>query len=132
MSGTPTSIRPRPDDILDSLVTIVSTAESEIVFVTCVDEHGYAGDSEAYASIDRPKSALPLEHVLQFPREQRSNSIMVSSRAVAPLDSIAEEDLDFTRNLIAAAAGESIEVLDHVLIRDFEHLKLRDHSDLWD
>lgn len=132
MPATPTSTRPRPDDILDSLITIVSTAESEIVFVTCVDEHGYAGDSEAYASIDRPKSALPLEHVLQLPREQRSNSIMVTSRATAPLDSIAEEDLDFTRKLIAAAAGESIEVLDHVLIRDFEHLKLRDHSDLWD
>jgi len=132
MSGTPTSIRPGPDDILDSLVTIVSSAETEIVFVTCVDEHGYAGESEAYASKDQPKSALPIEHVLQFPKEERSDTIMVTSRAAAPLDSIAPEDLDFTRDFIAMAADEGIEVLDHVLVRDGEHLRLRDHCDLWD
>ncbi|MGH2702575.1 MAG: JAB domain-containing protein [Actinomycetota bacterium] len=131
MSATHTSIRPRPDDILDSLTTIVSSAEGEIVFVTCVDEHGYAGESEAYASKDQPKSALPLEHVMQFPKEQRSSAIMVTSRAAAPLDSIAPEDLEFTRDFIAAAEAEGIEVLDHVLVRDREHLRLRDHTDLW-
>lgn len=131
MSSTPTTIRPSPDEILGSLVTIVSSAEGEMVFVTCVDEHGYAGDSEAYTSIDQPKSALPLELLLQFPKEQEIDTIMVTSRAAAPLDSIAADDLDFTRDLIAAATGDGIEVLDHVLVRDGEHLKLRDHTDLW-
>jgi hypothetical protein len=131
MSSTPTTIRPRLDEILGSLVTIVSSAEGEMVFVTCVDEHGYAGDSEAYASIDQPKSALPLELLMQFPKELEIDTIMVTSRAAAPLDSIAKADLDFTRDLIAAAACDGIEVVDHVIVRDGEHLRLRDHTDLW-
>ena len=131
MSSTPTTIQPGPDEILGSLVTIVSTAEGEMVFVTCVDEHGYAGDSEAYASTDQPKSALPLELLMEFPKEQEIDTIMVTSRAVGPLDAVAAEDLDFTRDLIATAADHGIKVLDHVLVRDGEHLRLRDHTDLW-
>lgn len=131
MSTTPTTIRPGPDEILGSLVTIVSSAEGEMVFVTCVDEHGFAGDSEAYASTDQPKSALPLELLMEFPKEQEIDTIMVTSRAVGPLDAVAAEDLDFTRDLIAVAADDGIEVLDHVLVRDGEHLRLRDHTDLW-
>lgn len=131
MSTTPTTIRPGPDEILGSLVTIVSSAEGEMVFVTCVDEHGFAGDSEAYASTDQPKSALPLELLMEFPKEQEIDTIMVTSRAVGPLDAVTAEDLDFTRDLIAVAADDGIEVLDHVLVRDGEHLRLRDHTDLW-
>ena len=131
MSSTPTTIRPGPDEILGSLVTIVSSAEGEMVFVTCVDEHGFAGDSEAYASTDQPKSALPLELLMEFPKEQEIDTIMVTSRAVGPLDAVTAEDLDFTRDLIAVAADDGIEVLDHVLVRDGEHLRLRDQTDLW-
>ena len=132
MSPAPTTSRHPEDEILESLVPIVSIADGEIVFVTCVDDKGRPGESEVYSSRDRPKGALPLELVLQFPVEMRVGTILVTSRAAGSLDPIAAEDLDFTRELIAAAAGEGIEVLDHVLVKDGEHLKLRDHTDLWD
>ena len=132
MSPAPASTaRPRPDDIVDSLTTILSSVEGEVVFVTCIDEHGYAGDSEAYASLEQPKNTLPFEHLLSFPKELQSDTILVTSRAAGTLRDVAESDLEFTRSLIEAAAAEGIEVLDHVLVKDGDYLKLRATTDLW-
>jgi DNA repair protein RadC len=123
--------RRRPDDIIGSLTTILSTVEGEMVFVTCVDEDGFVGDSEAYASKDQPKSSLPFEHLFNFPQAQGADAIVVTSRAAGSLEAIAESDLEFTRALIDAADSREIEVLDHVLVHDGEHLGLRAVTDLW-
>ncbi|MGH2751822.1 MAG: JAB domain-containing protein [Actinomycetota bacterium] len=126
-----TTVRPRPDDIIDSLTKILSSVEGEVVFLTCVDQHGYVGDSEAYASKDQPKSSLPLEHLFSFPHEQGIDTVMVTSRASESLESIAESDIEFTTALLDAAETEGIEVLDHVLVKDGEHRSLRALTDLW-
>lgn len=132
MTPAPTTAGALPDKILESLTTIVSSADGEIVFVTCIDEHGYVGDSEAYASEDQPKSALPLELLFSFPKELGVDTVLVTSRGIDSLDFIAEGDLEFTRNLIATADEEGIEVLDHVIVRDGRPIKLREETDLWD
>ena len=129
-SSTSTDRR-RPKEILESLTTILSTLDGEIVFVTCVDEDGFVGDSEAYASRDQPKGSLPFEHLFSFPQEQGVHSIMVTSRATDSLEAISESDIEFTRALIDAADAREIEVLDHVLVMDGECLGLRAITDLW-
>ncbi|MGH2698023.1 MAG: JAB domain-containing protein [Actinomycetota bacterium] len=123
--------RRRPEEIIQSLTTIISSAGGEIVFVTCVDADGFVGDSEAYASEDQPKSSLPLELLFSFPQEQGVDTVMVASRASESLEVISESDLQFTRELIAAGGSEGIEVLDHVLVMNGEYRRLRPMTDLW-
>jgi len=72
MAPTSTPVHRRPEQLIDSLTTIVSTSEGEVVFVTCVDEDGNAGDSEAFASRDRPKDSLPMELLFLLPRRRGS------------------------------------------------------------
>ncbi|MDQ3772653.1 MAG: hypothetical protein M3343_11285 [Actinomycetota bacterium] len=131
LSTAPTTA-PRPDDIIESLATIVSGVDSEIVFITCVDQDGYVSDSEAYASKDQPKTSLPLEHLFSFPRTLGMGTIMVTSRACEPLGTVGEDDLEFTRGLLEAASAEGVEVLDHVVVRDGDYRRLREITDLWD
>jgi hypothetical protein len=117
--------------LIDSLTKIVSTSEGEVVFVTCVDEDGYAGDSEAFASRDRPKDSLPMELLFLLPQEKGVDTLMVTSRAAAPLESFADSDLAFTRALIDEARARGMEVLDHVLVSDGDHKGMRAATDLW-
>lgn len=131
MGPTSTSVGPRPEQIIESLTTIVSKSDGEVVFVTCVDEDGYVGDSEAYASTDKPKSSLPMELLFSWPEEQGVDTVIVTSRAAGPLESLAESDIVFTRALIDEAESRGIEVMDHVLVRDGEHRKMRAATDLW-
>jgi len=131
MAPTSVSVRPRPEQIIESLTTIVSKSEGEVVFVTCVDEDGYVGDSEAYASMDKPKSSLPMELLFSWPQEQGIDTVMVTSRAAGPLETLADSDIAFTRALIEEAEARGIEVLDHVLVRDGEHREMRAATDLW-
>jgi hypothetical protein len=132
MASTSTPVHPRPEEIINSLTTIVSKSEDELVFVTCVDSDGYAGDSEAFASKDQPKVSLPPEMLFSLPEEQGVSTVMVTSRAAQPLERIADSDLEFTRNLIDAARTQGIEVLDHILVRDGKHKGMRATTDLWD
>jgi len=131
MAPTNTSVRPRPEQIIESLTTIVTKSEGELVFVTCVDEDGYVGDSEAYASPDHPKNSLPMEQLFSWPQEQGVDTVLVTSRAAEPLESFADSDMAFTRALIDEAKARGIEVLDHVLVHDGEHKGLRAATDLW-
>jgi hypothetical protein len=117
--------------MIDSITTIVSKSEGEVVFVTCVDEDGYAGDSEAFASKDRPKDSLPMELLFLLPQEQGVDTLMVTSRAAAPLESFADSDLAFTRTLIDEAKARGMEILDHVLVSGGEHKGMRASTNLW-
>jgi hypothetical protein len=117
--------------MIDSITTIVSKSEGEVVFVTCVDEDGYAGDSEAFASNDRPKDSLPMELLFLLPQEQGVDTLMVTSRAAAPLESFADSDLAFTRTLIDEAKARGMEILDHVLVSGGEHKGMRASTNLW-
>ena len=130
MAPTSTSARPRPEQIIESLTTIVSKTEGEVIFVTCVDEDGYAGDSEAYASKE-PKDSLPMELLFSWPEAQGVDTVMVTSRASGPLESFTDSDIAFTRALIDEADARGIEVLDHFLVRDGEHRGMRAATDLW-
>ncbi|CAN5570360.1 hypothetical protein BH20ACT23_BH20ACT23_11720 [soil metagenome] len=131
MAPTNTTARPRPEEIIDSLTTIVSSSESELVMVTCVDQDGYVGDTEAYGSIDQPKSSLPLELVFAFPESRGVDTVVVTSRAAGPLESIADSDIAFTKSLIDAAGALGIEVLDHILVHDGEYRRTRESTELW-
>ena len=131
MGPTSTSVGPRPEQIIESLTTIVTKSEGELVFVTCIDEDGYAGDSEAYASKDQPKDSLPMDLLFSWPEAQGVATVMVTSRAAGPLESLADSDIAFTRALIDEAEARGIEVLDHFLVRDGEHRGMRAATDLW-
>jgi len=131
MAPTSTPVHRRPEQIIDSLTTIVSKSEGEVVFVTCVDEDGHVGDSEAFASRNRPKNSLPMELLFSLPQEQGVDTLMVTSRAAGPLESFADSDLAFTRALIDEAKARGMEVLDHVLVGDGEHKGMRASTNLW-
>jgi DNA repair protein RadC len=131
MAPTNTTVGPRPEEIIDSLTTLVSKAEGELVLVTCVDQEGYAGDTEAYASTDQPKSSLPLELLFSLPQSQEIDAVMVTSRAASSLEDVADSDIVFTKDLIDAARAQGIEVLDHVLVLDGKYKRLRAVTELW-
>lgn len=132
MAPTNTTTGPRPEEIIDSLVTIVSTSESEVVALTCIDQDGNVEDTEVYASSDQPKSSLPLEIIFTFPEGRGVDTVLVTSRAACSLESVADSDIAFTRALIDAAGALGIEVLDHILVHDGEHKGLRAVTHLWD
>lgn len=132
MAPTNTTVGPRPEEIIESLVTIVSSSESEVVALTCIDQDGNVDDTEVYASSDQPKDSLPLEIIFTFPEGRGVDTVMVTSRAASSLDSIADSDIAFTRGLIDAACARGIEVLDHILVHDGEHQGLRAVTELWD
>jgi DNA repair protein RadC len=131
VESTSTHVRPRPEKIIDSLTAIVSKSEVELVFVTCIDDDGYVGDSEAYASTDKPKESLPMELLFSWPREQGIGTVMVTSRAAGPLESFADSDIAFTKVLIDEASARGIELLDHILVCDGQHRGMRATTNLW-
>ena len=131
MAPTSTPVHRRPEQLIDSLTKIVSKSDDEVVFVTCVDEDGNAGDSEAFASKDRPKDSLPIELLFLLPQEKGVDTLMVTSRAAAPLESFADSDLAFTKALIDEARARGMELLDHVLVCDGVHKGMRGSTDLW-
>jgi DNA repair protein RadC len=131
MAPTNTNIDPRREDIIESLASLVSSYKDEVVMLTCVDEEGNLGETEAYASNNQPKSSLPLEVVLTFPESRGVDTVMVTSRAAASFESIADSDIAFTRALIDAADARGIEVLDHILVHDGEHQGLRAITEIW-
>jgi len=132
MAPTSTPVGARPEDVVDRLTTLISKAREELVFVTCIDSDGYAGDSEVFASPDEPKSSLPVELLFVLPSLDGVNTVMVTSRAAGPLDSFADSDLAFTRELIEAADERGIELLDHVVVHDGASRGMREATVLWD
>ena len=131
MAPTNTNVDPRREEIIESLVTLVSSYKDEVVLLTCVDEEGNMGETEAYASSNQPKSSLPLEVVLTFPESRGVDTVMVTSRAASSFERIADSDIAFTRALIEAADARGIEVLDHILVHDGEHQGLRAVTKIW-
>jgi len=131
MAPTCTPVRSRPEEIIDRLTTLISKAKGELVFVTCIDPDGYAGDSEAFASPDEPKSSLPVELLFVLPEGDGVDTVMVTSQAAGPLESFADSDLAFTKELIEAADERGIELLDHVLVRDGASRGMREATELW-
>lgn len=113
MAPTNTTVDSLTEEFLDSLVTIASSSKDEIVLLTCVDQDGDLGETEAYASSRQPKCSLPWEVVLTFPESRGVDTVLVTSRAAGSLDSVADSDIQFTRDLIEAAGAHGIEVLDH-------------------
>jgi hypothetical protein len=131
MEPTSTPVRPRLEQVIDTLTTIVSESEGELVFVSCVEQDGDVGDAEAYASRDKPKASLPMDLLFSLPHAQGADTIMVVSRAAGPLESFVDSDLAFTSNLIDEATTRGIEVLDHILVRDGRHRGMRATTSLW-
>ena len=131
MAPTNTNVDPRHEEIIESLVTLVSSYKDEVVLLTCVDQDGNMGETEAYASTNQPKSSLPWEVALTFPESRGVDTVMVTSRAAGSLESIADSDIAFTRALIDAADARGIEVLDHILVHEAEHQGLRAITDVW-
>jgi hypothetical protein len=131
VESTSTPVRPRPEQIIGSLTAIVSKSEVELVFVTCIDDDGYVGDSEAYASTDKRKESLPVDLLLSWPQEHGIGTVIVTSRAAGPLESFADSDIAFTKVLIDEANARGIELLDHILVCDGQHKGMRATTNLW-
>lgn len=131
MAPTNTNVDPRREDFIESLVTLVSGYKDEVVLLTCVDEEGNMGETEAYASSNQPKSSLPWDVVLNFPESRGVDTVMVTSRAAGTFESIADSDIAFTKALMDAADARGIDVLDHILVHDGEHLGLRAVTEIW-
>lgn len=125
------TVPPRPEEVIDNLVSILSKVDAEVVFCTAVGADGRIGDTECLASQDQPKNTIPLDALLGFAHEVRAPALMITSKSSGPMTEIADCDLDFTRRLLAAAWEQEIEIHDHILVGEGTHRSLKQVTELW-
>ncbi len=118
-----------PDDLLTNLARIISEVEAEMLFQVSLDESSQVLDIECLASGTESKDSLPVDLLLERPRELGAASVLyISSGSARPP---AQVDLDFTRDLIGAGARHQISVLDHYLVEAGAPCSLRSTTNLW-
>jgi DNA repair protein RadC len=120
-----------PETLIPSLAQIVSGIDGEVVFQISLDSDGSVMDIECLASQIQPKNMLPLDLVLEHPRNKGADSVMFVSNSSGPLARPAESDLDFTSRLIEAGDSSDLPVRDHYLVKDGAFISLRDSTALW-
>jgi DNA repair protein RadC len=120
----------RPDDCLESLVTIVGSSDAEIVVLTCIDDDGCVGDNEILAKPGGDKTEIPPDLMFGFARSQGAAAIMVASKSSGPIDCIHERDIRFTEGLRAFGEEVGIPLLEHVVIEE-DKFRLMSQSMGW-
>jgi hypothetical protein len=126
----PSSSGLRPDDCLESLVTIVGGTDAEIVVLTCIDHEGCVGDNEILAKPGGDKMEIPPDLMFGFARSQGAAAIMVASKSSGPIDCMHERDIRFTDRLRAHGEDVGVPLFEHVVIED-DKFRLMSHSMGW-
>jgi DNA repair protein RadC len=122
------------EEILPNLAQIVSGLEGqgEVIFQIPLNKHGEVIDEiECLASPTQPKNLLPLELVLQYPKDIGAAEVTFVSNSCGELTSPAEADIDFTRRLIDAGRTVGVPIADHYLAANDHYISLRQSTDLW-
>jgi len=120
----------RPDDCIESLVSIVGTLEAEIVVLTCIDDEGCVGDNEILAKPGGDKTEIPLDIMFGWPRSQAAAALMVASKSSGPIECLHERDIRFTDSLRAYGEETGIPLFEHVVIEG-DKFRLMSHSMGW-
>ena len=126
----PSSSGLRPDDCLESLVTVVGSSDAEIVVLTCIDDEGCVGDNEILAKPGGDKTEIPPDLMFGFARSQGAAAIMVASKSSGPIHCMHERDIRFTDRLRAYGEEVGIPLFEHVVIED-DKFRLMSHSMGW-
>jgi DNA repair protein RadC len=126
----PSSSGIRPDDCLESLVTIVGSSDAEIVVLTCIDLDGCVGDNEILAKPGGDKTEIPPELMFGFAQSQRAAAMMVASKSSGPIDCMHERDIRFTDRLRDYGEQIGVPLFEHVVIED-DKFRLMSHSMGW-
>lgn len=127
----PSAFRPRPEDAIDSLVPIVGRVEGEVIFATCIDEQGFVGESECFASLEQPKTTLPMDELFYLPQEMNAAAVMFTSKSSGPITELHDCDVQFTERLIQTGRKLRILVYEHVLVEDDKFRLMSQCTDLW-
>jgi hypothetical protein len=117
------------EEAIERLVPILrQVGGGTFVFCTCLDADGFVGDSECFASPDRPLCSLPVEHLFTLAAELECAAVLFSSRADEADEAAI---LGFTERLIAEGRRRGVEIVDHVVVYGEGHRRLRETTDLW-
>ncbi|HJR45297.1 MAG TPA: JAB domain-containing protein [Actinomycetota bacterium] len=117
--------------ILPNLAQIVSEIDGEVLFQISLDADGEVIDIECLASSTQPKNMLPLDLLLERPREVDAAAVAYVSSGTGPFDGPDEFELAFTARLIEAGAAAGIPVADHHLVTKGHQVSLRETTALW-
>lgn len=120
-----------PQYILPNLAEIISGVEGDILFQLSLDPGGEVIDIECLASATQPKNMIPLDLLLERPRDVGASSVIYVSNASGKLDPPDDCDTDFTARLIEAGAIVGMPVTDHYLVRDRSFASLKKATALW-
>ncbi len=101
------------------------------MFQVSLDGAGEVIDIECLASASQPKNMLPLDLLLERPRDVGASSVMYVSNASGALGSPEDCDVDFTARLIEAGAASGVPVTDHYLVREGGFVSLKATTSLW-
>ena len=120
--------------LVPSLAAILSNlVGTEIIVATTVDADGNGCDSEFFCSEVRSRSELPVEEIFYWCERDNVPQVMVTSKARGPIDVLCEEDLQFTRELIAVGRSRGVELFDHIVVgMSGEYRRMREVTpELW-
>ena len=131
MSFSDPALRLRPDEAVERLVPILGEIDGEVVFCTCIDDDGFVGDSECFASREQPKSTLPVEELFYLARTTGAPAMMFTSGSSGPIDQLQECDVLFTRRLLDAGRACGVRVHDHFLVGGGTYRKMSESMDVW-
>ena len=120
----------RPEDSLESLVTIVGSSDAEIVVLTCIDHEGCVGENEILAKPGGDKTEIPPELLFGFAKSQGAAAVMVASKSSGPIDCMHERDIRFTDSLRAYGEEVGVPLFEHVVI-ERDKFRLMSHSMGW-
>lgn len=122
--------RLEPADCIESLISIVGETDDEIVVLVCIDNDGYAGDSEVLAQPGGDKTEIPPGLLFGFAENRAAAALMVASGSSGPIEYLHERDIRFTDSLRAYGSKIGLPLHEHVLI-DKDKFRVMSESMGW-
>ncbi len=120
-----------PEYILPNLTNILSAVEGDVIFQLSLDEGGEVVDIECLASATQPKNMIPLDLLLERPKDVGAGAVMYVSNTTGSLEQPEDCEIDFTERLLRAGEAVGVEVVDHYLVADGRLMSLRRETALW-
>jgi hypothetical protein len=111
------------------MVPVLSEAPDDVLLCSTV-WGDFVGPGNCHL-LAAPGRLLPSDEVLFYlAREHDAKVMLFGSRAAGSIFEVGEEDMGLTERLLAAAARNNIEVIDHLLVKD-GMFRFMSCTDLW-
>lgn len=114
-----------PKDVSQHLVGQFAGLQHEAVILICLDNAGHVLANETVSDGEFTKAPLSPQKIVKIALQYNAPRILLAHNHPSGVKAVSGEDLSTTREIMAAADGVNIELVDHIIVAGGEAISIR-------